>query len=79
MHTTIRLELRHSRKAWPGTPVGPSLLSGETNIAREDVPARRRSPSWSDQLPPPPPKKKTSTVGYNEFDFFFRKLRTQAL
>jgi hypothetical protein len=28
MYTTIRHELRHARKAWPGTPVGPCLLSG---------------------------------------------------
>jgi hypothetical protein len=41
MYTTIRLERRHTSKAWPGTLVDPSLLSGETNM---------RSPSWSDQL-----------------------------
>jgi hypothetical protein len=28
MHTKRRHELRHARKAWPGTLVGPCLLSG---------------------------------------------------
>jgi hypothetical protein len=28
MYTTISHELRHARKAWPGTPVDPCLLSG---------------------------------------------------
>ncbi len=28
MNATIRQELRHARKAWPGTLVDPCLLSG---------------------------------------------------
>jgi hypothetical protein len=30
MYTTIRHELRHAKKAWPGTLVDPYLLSGRT-------------------------------------------------
>jgi hypothetical protein len=31
MYTTIRHELRHARKAWPGTLVDPCLLSGTSS------------------------------------------------
>ncbi len=33
MYTTNRHELRHARKAWPGTLVDPCLISGRVNWA----------------------------------------------
>jgi hypothetical protein len=38
MYTTIRNELSHARKAWPGTPVDPYVLYG-LNSPMGSIPA----------------------------------------
>jgi hypothetical protein len=37
MYTTTRHEVRHARKAWPGTLVDPCLLSGQCFNADPDT------------------------------------------
>ncbi len=39
MYTTIRNELHHVRKAWPGTLVDPCLLFGHGYNSREETEA----------------------------------------
>ncbi len=37
MYTTIRHEPQHTRKAWPGTPVEPCLLTGTGYVNINDL------------------------------------------